>query len=207
MEQAAQDETAGQTGKAAVRAVLLDRLEGAGMMRPKRMGVEPFEAGKKFLCERLAYMSRDNLAVLADALIDTATSNEWPSEMVVMSLARGIQAPPPATSRALSSWLASVEGPKAVAGGYLVDLYRFIRGKLRPPTPYEMGEVKVRATESARRVQLINEWIRAGRGSDEDRAWLKAWLDDEQQALALVDAGNARRAAAANGFEQEEGVE
>jgi hypothetical protein len=193
----AQDVNGLVEGKAAVRLHLIDRLEAAGMTRPRRMGVEAFEAGKKHLTERLAYMSVENLQVLADALIDTAASNEWPSEIVMMQLARGIQTPPPAQSRALTSWLASVEGPKAVAGGYLVDLFRFIRHRLRPPTPFEMREIGERAREHDRRRQIIQEKIRAEMATDDDRNWLMGWMRDEELALALVDEGNKKRAGAA----------
>jgi hypothetical protein len=203
MDQAGQGETEGLEGKAAVKALLLERLEEAGFLKPRRLGAEAFEKGKAYMAERLAYMTADNLMVLADALVDTAQGSDWPSEIVVMQLARGIQAPPAATSRALSSWLASVEGPKAVAGGYLVDLYRFIRGKLRPPMPFEMNLVMGRAVENARHRMMVDDRVRRNAASDEDRAWLVSWLGDEREALALVDAGNAKRAA--NGFEQKAG--
>lgn len=185
------------TGKAAVQALLIDRLDAAGLARPKRIAREAWDAGRRHLCERLAYMVPENLRTLAEALIDTAPGSEWPSEMVVMNLARGIQAPPPAQSRALTSWLASVEGPRAVAGGYLVDLYRFIRQRLRPPSQFEMREISDRARDHARRGQIIREKITAGVVTDDERQWLDAWLRDEALALALVDEGNRKREGAA----------
>jgi hypothetical protein len=197
MDQAAQQAESTPEGKAAVKALLLDRLEGAGFGKPKKMGAEAFEGQKKFLAERLAYMSPDNLLVLAESLISDAASNDWPSEIIIMQRAKVIQSPPPATTRAMS-WLVSVEGPKAVAGGYLVDLYRFIKGKLRPPgSPYEMGQLRERSVENARRCQIIRERIRAGGCGDDDRAWLQTWLADEQAALDLVDEGNRKRVEAA----------
>lgn len=189
------DEGKPETGKAAVRLHLIERLEAAGFVKPGRVGKEAFEAGKKYLAERLAYMSVGNLQMLAETIIDGASSREWPTETLLMQMARRIEAPPPMQCRAMT-WLESKEGPMAVLRGDLVEIFRFIRAKLRPPYGWEMPKLAEQARENARRLVIISEWERSEAGArQEERAWRDAYLADQVAALALVDKGNARRAA------------
>lgn len=180
-------------GKAAVRLHLVQRLEAAGFTKPSKVTKDAFEAGKKFWTERLAYMNAENLMVLAEAIIDTATSRDWPSETVVMQLARGIQETPVADNRAMS-WLVSRAGPEAVARGDVVTIYRFIRRRHRPPMAGEMREIARQSAEDQRRAQLVREKLDVGKARQDEADWLEGWERDEREAMALVDQGNERRA-------------
>ncbi len=182
------------TGKAAVRVHLIERLEAAGLVKPARVSKEAFEAGKKHLCDRLAYMGAENLQLLAEMLIDMATGRDWPTETVLVQTARSIQEPPTAQSRAMT-WIESVEGPRAILRGDLVEIYRFIRQHNRPPLPWQMRGIAEQARDNARRLQIAEEWLAGPSGLREDEArWRAAYLADRQAALDLVERGNQRRA-------------
>lgn len=184
----------GLKGQRAVKLLLIERLEAAGYVRPPRMTVEVFDAAKRHLAERLAWMSADGLQTLAQIIIDTSPfKRDWPMESWILLNARRIETEPVTENRTLTSWLASIEGPKAVARGDLVEVFRFVRDKRRPPTALDMRDIAEKARDRLRRVAVVNDKIRHGVCPDEDRKWLQSVLDDEQAALALVDMGNRRR--------------
>ncbi|MEA5163574.1 hypothetical protein U5903_22655, partial [Cereibacter johrii] len=58
--------------RARVKALVVDRLEQAGMARKRGVSAAVHEATMGRICERLAYMSDDNLMTLAETLIDNA---------------------------------------------------------------------------------------------------------------------------------------
>lgn len=181
-------------GKAAVRLYLIDRLEAAGLVRPRGVTADAFEKMKAILCDRLSYMDDDNLQTLAESLIEAAPGPQWPSEALVRQWAARLQRPPVTQSRIITSWLTSKEGPEAVARGDLVELYQHLRRFPHPVSEYEMRQIADQAAQNRRRVQIIREKIRDGVASDEDRAWLAARLRLEAEAMALVEQGNAKRA-------------
>lgn len=179
--------------RARVKALVVDRLDQAGMVRKRGVAAAVHEAAMARLCEQLAYMSDDNLMTLAEALIDSAPDGVWPAEVVIRQFARAIQEPPAAERRLVSSWLASVEGPKAEAGGHLVELYRWLLKHPRPPLAMDMREIHERAAENARRIELVRDRIARETATQEDRDWLGQYLRDQDQARALVEAGRARK--------------
>lgn len=189
------DDKGGLQGKGAVRVLLIERLLDAGFVRPRGVTAEVFERQKKHLAERLAYMSAENLMTLAEVLIGKATKGyAWPSELMVMQFASGLQAPPPMQSRIVTSWLASIEGPKAVLRGDLVELYRYVRRHHAPPQgTYAAKKIAEEARDNARRRTIMQERMRDGVASDEDRRWLRDWETDQEAALALVRAGQEKR--------------
>lgn len=185
-------------GKAAVRQHLIGRLTDAGLARPKGMTADQLTAMQGRLINTLAYMDPENLMTLAEGVMDMAAGplrNQWPSEVIVRNHAHALQAPPFEQPRIVSSWLASVEGPTAQAGGWLVPLYRFLRRSGRPPLPYDMRSMRDEATEASRQITLIKDRIERGTASDADRAWLVAWQRDEAEAGRIVAAGTQRRLA------------
>lgn len=182
-------------GKEAVRILLIERMLDAGFVRPRGVSVEAFDRQKKNLAGRLSYMTADNLMSLAETLIlKAAKGNAWPTELMIMQFATALQAPPPMQSRILTSWLASVEGPKALLRGDLVELYRYVRRHNAPPQgSYVAGRIAEDARDNARRRVIVGERIRDGVASDADRRWLADWEADQEAALALVRAGQEKR--------------
>lgn len=183
-------------GKAAVRELLIDRLNDAGLRRSRGVTREALEKVQARLAEGLAYMTPENLQTLAEVVMDNC-DGEWPAEVVIRSWARALQAPPEAEKRIVTSWLASVEGPQAEAGGYLVELYGFLRLHGRPPLAYDMSQIRARAGDNARRRMMIRDRIERDAANDEDHRWLTRYEADLRAARAVVAAGAGRREAGA----------
>ena len=175
--------------------LLLSRLRAAGYRKPKGLAQADFDTGQGALADRLAYLTPDNLETLAESIVDVAPLPNFPPERWMLDLARSLQPPPPKASRLLSSWLASIEGPRAVMRGDLVQLYRHLRDKKVPPTDWERRQIAERALSDAHDVQLWRDRLARGVISEADRAALARHEADLADALAIVDAGNAARAA------------
>ncbi|MEI4485611.1 hypothetical protein V8J36_05370 [Frigidibacter sp. MR17.14] len=178
------------TGRAAVRALLIERLDQAGLQRPRKVTADVHEATKKRLVEGLAYMLAENLMTLAEVLIGASRDGYWPAEVLVRQMAASLQAPPARESRIFNSWLASIEGPKAAADGTLVELYRFLIHRGVPPGPIDKRGIAERSEQNNRRIQLISERVQP---SAEETAWLEAHRRDEAVALEIVEGGNKKR--------------
>ena len=183
-------------GRKLVWSRLIGRCAEAGMVRPRGMSVEVHKAVCQRLAERLAYMSDENLVTLAELVIENATGvahNVWPSEATVIGLANALQRCPAEEHRIVKSWLASVEGPQAVAGGYEVELYQFLARHRRPPLAMDMRKIRARAQDSNRQVQLIRDRIARDVASDSDREWLQWYVGERQRVREIVKAGEGKR--------------
>lgn len=190
-------ESDAQTGnRALVRELLTERLDAAGLTRGRGITASAHKVMQQRLVDHLAYMDRENLMTLAETLIDTAARGIWPSEALVRSMAHALQAPPLAQRRIVSSWLASVEGPTAEAGGWLVELYRFLLATGRPPLAMDMRQIRERAMDNNRQMELVQDRKARGVATDEDGLWMQRYLDDQRAARAVVESGRERRAMA-----------
>ncbi|MBL8561148.1 MAG: hypothetical protein JNN06_02605 [Gemmobacter sp.] len=56
-----------------------------------------------------------------------------------------------------------------------------------------MIKIAEEARDNARRRTIVQERLRDGVASDEDRRWLRDWEMDQEAALALVRAGQEKR--------------
>lgn len=188
-------------GRAVVNRLLINRLTDAGLRAPKGRTTAALADVLHHLADRLDHMTPDNLATLADTVLDHAArpgpdQGRWPSEVLVIGWADALQPRPWQMKRIVWSWLASVRGPEAEAGGWLVQLYRFLRDKPRAPLPGDILQLQRQSAEDNRTALLIRERMARGVQRDDDRQWLAAYLADEAQARAYVDQGRAKRSAA-----------
>jgi len=186
-------------GREAVRALLLARLDAAGMVRAKGQSAEAHADLRARLVDHLSYMTVPNLMTLAELMMDRATGpgrNLWLAEVVIWAMARDIQPRPAERHRIISSWLSSVRGPEAEAVGELVELYRFLRRVKLPPGPMDQRKIREEAVENNRRREIIRSRIDRGVASAEDTDWMARYAADEREARGLVDAGRAKRGAA-----------
>ena len=190
-----------EAGRAAVGRLLVGRIAAAGLARGRGVSAADHAARLRALCDRLAYMAPENLQTLAEVILDNAegTPPAWPSEALVMQWARALQVPPPRERRLVTSWLASRAGPEAEAGGYLVELYRFLLRHPRPPLPMDLRQLREQAAENNRTVTLIRDRIARDVVTAEDRDWLAAYVRDQGEAQALIEQGRLRRAAKGEG--------
>lgn len=201
------DETTHDTaGRDAVRRLFVDRLETSGLQRGKAGGKVMTEdqhaAMLKRLVDFLAYLDPASLEALAEEVLESATGprkNQWPTELLVRQMAEGKERRPRELAPIVTSWLASIEGPKAEAGGYLVQLYRHLRKHRRPVLSYDLTQIKREAESDQSALMRIRERFDIGSAGAEDRAWLASWIEDEARARAIIDLARAQRAAKPNG--------
>lgn len=185
-------------GRALVRECLVRRLAEAGLRRPRGTSAAQHDAMMERLVVRLAYMSRANLEQLAESVLDAAGGPQrdiCPSEVVIRNWAEGLQKRPWRDLPIVRSWLASVEGPKAEMGGYLVPLLRFLRAKAVPPTPWDMKRIMEQAAEDQRMQGLVQDRMARGVASADDLDWRAAQAADAALAREIVADGAAHRAA------------
>lgn len=185
-------------GRRAVREVLVARLEGAGMARRKGVTEAEHRDWLARLVDRLAYMTRANLSVLADHLLvmgEGKLRHEWPREVTILGWAEGLQPRPIEEAPIVQSWLRSVEGPVAVAGGFEVELLRFLRKARRPPLAYHLDKIRQEAADNARWFTMAQERIGTTVERQGDRAFCEAYRRDRDFARGLVAAGVDHRAA------------
>ena len=190
-----QDDDAG-SGKARVRECFVQRLTDAGLVRPKGMAEAAYPEMMTKLVDFLSYMGRENLMTLAELVIDHAEGqkrNVCPSEVVIRGLARGLQERPVTEARIVTSWLASIEGPQAELGGYLVELLRFLRAHGRPPMDYDKRKMREEAEANQRARNLISGRMERDSATREDRAFLLAYETDLRRAREIVAAGREKR--------------
>ena len=189
-------------GRAKVQALLWDRLDRAGMTRPRGQSVDDHAAMRARLCDRLAYMAACNLQTLAEVMIDHASGKRSPrsamwSETAIRTYARALQTPPAHEFEIVNSWLASIEGPIAIDGGYAVELFRFLARRGVPPLAEDMFQIRRKADDNARQCELIRDRIRRSAADAADRGWLEQYERDRATVGDVVAAGAAKRARAA----------
>lgn len=193
-----QDAEQVRAGRHAVRTLFWDRLDEAGVVRPKGLTVDQYNALRDRMADRLSYMAAPNLTTLAQLMIDAAQGpwrNRCPEEVVIWNQAKALQQPPLREHPIYTSWVRSIEGPPALAGGYLVELAQFVAKTFRAPFEYELASIKEAADANARRLHLTEGRAERGTAPRDDLQWA-AWYVRERDRLSQVVAdGMAHRAA------------
>jgi hypothetical protein len=191
-------EGGGEAGRALVRETLIKPLQASGLRRGKGQTEKALADSLEHLVGQLDHMTADNLHTLADVVLDKAAApgpqqGVWPAEVLIRAWGHGLQPRQFRLHRIVTSWLASVEGPVAEAGGWLVPLFRFLRQHHRPPTPYDLTAIREQARADNRTLALIDDRIERGVVGEQDRAWRAAWLADQREARGYVERGRTGR--------------
>ena len=193
-------EEARAAGRARVRELLIVPL--AGLKRSSGTPAAEYDR----LCDKLAYMAEDKLRGLCELVLRIAHNDRppmpgkvarCPVPALIQTWAYGLQAPPPSGTDYVPSIMRSALGREARDGGWHVELYRHARRVGPPPQSYERGKLVAQAEENRRMLERVRERMAAGVASPDDRRWLAFWHDDLRAAEALVEEGDARRAAKA----------
>lgn len=186
------------SGRDAVRTILIQRLETAGLKRPKCCKSDTdFDAMKRRLVDFLAYLSAPSLEALSDQLLSYAAGKDrdlWLSEQIIRQMAEALERRPAEEAPIVTSWLASVEGPRALAAGHAVEMLRHLRKKRSVLMPYDRTMITEDAERNRRQRQLISERQRDGIDRLEDRQWLAEYAADLHLVEALVSRGEQTRA-------------
>lgn len=187
-------------GRTRVRELFIARLEADGLVRPRGATVAEHDAFLQKLVERLSYLPGPDLTVLAECTLRRAQGkqmNEWPAFATIWNLAQTIcRTPEPDEAKhIMTTWLRSRGGPVARDGGYLVELWRYLRAFGCPPGQLQLDRIKAEAEENRRtRAQAIARRER-GIASPSDLDWLERYAKAEDYCLRLVSGGEEARAA------------
>ena len=178
-------------GKARVRRVLIDPLVDRGMVRKRGVTVEDHDRFLDGLAARLAYMSEANLSALSEVVVIYAEGpkkNQWPVDVSICNWARRLQEPPASVSRLVRTYLQSGAGRAAKEGGYLVELFFYLKKHGAPPNAYSLSEIRRKGEDNASRRRLIRE--RKGRGTarQSDLDWLQFYLETRTRVLDIINA-------------------
>lgn len=195
----ANEEAQNLSGRALVRAVLIEPLVDAGLRRAPGVSLADHDAFLQRLVERLAYLDAPALLVLAELVLDIAEGklhNQWPSFATIWNTCQRVQRmPPPDEERhIMTTWLRSRGGPVALQGGYLVELHGHLQRRGAPPNDYELTKIKERAADNARQCARWSQKRREGTASPDEVAWLDRYDRQSQYCLQLVEGGERARA-------------
>ena len=141
-------------GKERVRTHLIAPLVRRGMVRKRGRSVEDHQKMLDSLEARLAYMAADRLAALAEVVeryAEGPKKNIWPAEVSITNWARRLQEPPASESRLVRSYLQSGAGDAAKSGGYVVELFLYLKKYGAPPNDYSMKEIRSQADDNRRK--------------------------------------------------------
>lgn len=187
-----------ETGRRAVRSILIEPLEDEGMRRHQRTTVEAHKAFCDKVAEKLAYMRAENLRALKPLVASLAWGsalNVWPELQTITQHAYRLQPPPDQRDDILWSWLHSIEGPRCRAAGTLYATRLFIKTYRRPPV---LEVARRQIVDRQRDIDRDMERLRRARGLGEaTEAQVEAVMAYDRVVAdceAIVDAGIRHRA-------------
>ncbi|NVK56671.1 MAG: hypothetical protein HWE26_13755 [Alteromonadaceae bacterium] len=184
-------------GKKRVGECLIEPLGRVGMVKPSNMTVDAFDGYCDDLRARLAYMSAEGLAVLAEVVERNGTGKKgdrFPSVMLVCKMAARIETPPPSDSR-LVRWQIRAHGVDALRGGWLVGLYRMLKAAGRPLDDAGLNVARARGKDLRDNVDRARGRDEQGRADGEDLRLIAGVNAQFDRAVALLAEETGRSAA------------
>jgi len=180
-----------EKGKARVRSLLIEPLERRGMDRKRNVRLEAHQAFLASLEGRLAYMTPEKLMALTEVIERYATGKLktcWPTEVSIMNWARLLQIPPVSESRLVRTYLQSGAGRAARDGGYLVELFAYLKKWGAPPNGYSMSKIRTEADRNRGQLASIKRAIASGRATSKEIQWQQRYLQTEARCHDIVKA-------------------
>ncbi len=184
-----------ETKRARVRRCLLDPLGFRFRREVDEAAQRQFLDG---LADELGYMAEDRLRALADMLRPKgqgSARNLWPDRATFVAFAELVQPRPLEELPALLSWFGSVEGPRAMAAGELVEVWDYITRRKAPPYSDQARKMVAEAAgEANRRLKIVEERQAAGLGVRADEVeWARRYLAARARCEAIVARERAAR--------------
>jgi hypothetical protein len=186
-----------RAGKERVRENLIRPLTKGGMIRKRGTSKVAEDEMIANLEARLSYMTESNLKALAEVVERYAGGkhkNVWPAEVSIYNWARAIQFPPASESRLVRSYLQSAAGRAAEGGGYLVELFWYLKKFGAPPNTYSLSEIKREADDNRSARARIKREQEQGRASHRDLNWVEGYYHTERRCLDLINAKTSEAA-------------
>ncbi|ATG47609.1 hypothetical protein CEW89_08485 [Celeribacter ethanolicus] len=164
-------------GEALVMACLVEPLERRGFGRPTALKVDQFEAMKRELCQKLAYMSADNLMALEEEAAGLAGGKDhdrFPIGQKILECALKYQQPEDSASPLIRAIFAHSLGREAIAEGWAPELLAGVRNmkKRAWPRNFQVDQIKKAAEDPMRKMREIERRLSQGLDvSSGDAAW------------------------------------
>lgn len=189
------DSEAIKSGRERAKLLFVERIAASGVLPHKKQTLAAHLETVKHVGDYAAHLSEESLLTLADEVLSVAASAKGvcPSELVMRSMVDGKEPRPFEMAPIVTSWLASIEGPKAEAAGYEGQLFRHLRNHSRPVMAHDLTTVRLQAEKDRQREDVIRERMDRGRATDDERGWLGAMVEDRRRARAIIAAGEAAR--------------
>lgn len=190
------------SGRARVRAFLIEPLTRDGLLRTKGSTVQDHGVFEARLQDRLSYLPEGDLRVLAECVLRQAQGRDhthWPGFATIWNVAQLIcrQPEPDEMRHIMTTWLRSRGGPIARQAGYLVELHSHLRRFSSPPDRRQMDQIRAAAEENARTRRMLSEKRERGLAAPSDCDWLNRYAAATAYCEALVAGGEAAREDAA----------
>lgn len=183
-----------ETRRDKVRRLLFGPL---GFRHPKRVSAAEGDEALNRIADEIGYMSDRGLVVLAQMLRghgQGSDRNFWPDRASFIGFAELVEPRPMEDLPALLRWFGSVEGPRAIEDGTLVETWEhFVRYKTPPVTRGAKAMIAERAYAANSREALIGERLADGREVSADDL---TWRSDRQRRRARIAAIVERERAA-----------
>lgn len=189
-----------ESNRGRVRRILIEALQADGMRFRKGTDAETAKATLDRLADLLGYLEDRELVMLRNwtqAKGEGPDRSFWPPNVSIYGTAQALRPRPLMPDHELASWLVSRAGVEAAqVPGLLVTHLRFLERHLFPPArPQDAAKCDRDAAVLAADVARARDLRDRGRMYD---AHLLADYDrDHARAMALVEAGEAKRAGAA----------
>lgn len=178
---------AAETKRDRVRRLLLTPL---GFRFRREVGPEDQRRFLDGLADELGYMGDRSLAAMAEMLRGRGQGSErnhWPDRATFVGLAEVVEPRPLDELPALLRWFGSVEGPRAIAEGTLVETWEYLeRRKVPPVTVQARALVAEAAAEAARRLVILAERRAQGLGVAPEEAEWERWYLGRRAAIEAI---------------------
>lgn len=163
-----------ETKRDRVRRQFSDRLNELGFRRHGNIKVADHDLTMIKVIDALTYMSDHSLNVLFEMLKSKGQGRDrdiWPSMATILGLAELVEPRAIEELPSLIRWFRSVEGPKALRDGTLVETWQYFQTHKRPPVSAQR-QIEGKAKEHARTLELYRERIQRGSANAEERDWV-----------------------------------
>lgn len=169
-----------------VRRLLFEPLEEMGFRKNGMVKAEDHKSKMDRLADNLAYMSDQSLGALCEMLRSKGQGRDrmfWPVPATIYGLAELVEPTPIEELPNLLSWFRSVEGPKAMKAGTLVETWIYFHKFKRPPQAAH-AQIARDAADHQRKCERVRDRGASGRASAEELHW----LDRYEKRLAYCEA-------------------
>lgn len=186
------------TGRARVRALLIEPLEAGGMRKSPRVTVDEHKVMLAKMADKVGYLSDLQLAALGEYLIKQAGEAQvWPKLNIILQAAWSLAPEPNDQSAYVQSVLESRLGEQALDEGWHAELLKAMR--LKRPVPrgeYMLREMRDKRARNEGHLNTARDRVRRGVASRDDRAFIEAYQRGRETARAMIEQGIQKRGGA-----------